>query len=225
MTIRKPEGPAILQLTDVSKAFGPVQALSAVSLTLVPGQVHCLAGENGAGKSTLIKVLTGALHRDSGSYDIEGKVVTTVTPAALRSAGVQAVYQELSLLPHLSVGENMFMGRLPSRSGVVRSRDLHSRCRTVLDQLGLTDVSPATIVERLPSATKQLVEIAKVLTADSVKVIVFDEPTTALTETESDRLLELIKRFREQGGFLAVPGGGQETRPGPAERPRAAPDR
>ena len=72
MTIRKPEGPAVLELTDVSKAFGPVQALSTVSLKLVPGQVHCLAGENGAGKSTLIRVLTGALHRDSGGYDIEG---------------------------------------------------------------------------------------------------------------------------------------------------------
>jgi ABC-type sugar transport system ATPase subunit len=161
--------------------------------------VHCLAGENGAGKSTLIRVLTGALHRDSGGFDIEGEPVSTVTPAALRTAGVQAVYQELSLLPHLSIGENMFMGRLPSRSGVLRSGDLNSRCRTVLDQLGLTDVRPSMIVEHLPAATKQLVEIAKVLTADSVKVIVFDEPTTALTETESDRLLELIKRFREQG--------------------------
>ena len=199
MTIAKPDGPAVLELTDVSKAFGPVQALSNVSLKLVPGQVHCLAGENGAGKSTLIKVLTGALHRDSGSYDIEGQPVTTATPAALRTAGVQAVYQELSLFPHLSVGENMFMGRLPSRTGMVRSADLNSRCRSVLDRLGLGDVSPNTIVEHLPAATKQLVEIAKVLTADSVKVIVFDEPTTALTEAESDQLLEQIRRFREDG--------------------------
>jgi ABC-type sugar transport system ATPase subunit len=199
MTIAKPDGPAVLEMTDVSKAFGPVQALSNVSLKLVPGQVHCLAGENGAGKSTLIKVLTGALHRDSGSYDIEGQPVTTATPAALRTAGVQAVYQELSLFPHLSVGENMFMGRLPSRTGMVRSADLNGRCRNVLDRLGLGDVSPNTIVEHLPAATKQLVEIAKVLTADSVKVIVFDEPTTALTEAESDRLLEQIRRFREEG--------------------------
>ena len=140
------------------------------------------------------------VHPDQGSHRStaprqrqlrhRGPPVTTATPAALRAAGVQAVYQELSLLPHLSVGENMFMGRLPSRSGMVRSGDLRSRCRTVLDQLGLDDVSPDTIVERLPAATKQLVEIAKVLTADSVKVIVFDEPTTALTESESDRLLE-----------------------------------
>jgi rhamnose transport system ATP-binding protein len=199
MTIVAPDGPAALELTDVSKAFGPVQALSNVTLKLVPGQVHCLAGENGAGKSTLIKILTGALHRDSGDYVIEGQPVTTVTPAALRTAGVQAVYQELSLLPHLSVGENMFMGRLPSRSGVVKAGDLRNRCRTVLDELGLDDVSSDVIVERLPAATKQLVEIAKVITADEVKVIVFDEPTTALTEAESDRLLDQIRKFRAQG--------------------------
>src|SRR6476620_11245889 len=138
MSITAPEGQAVVELTDVSKAFGPVQALSNVSLKLVPGQVHCLAGENGAGKSTLIRVLTGALHRDGGSYDIEGQPVSTVTPAALRAAGVQAVYQELSLLPHLSVGENMFMGRLPSRSGIVSRGDLNGRCRSTLDQLGLT---------------------------------------------------------------------------------------
>ena len=100
---------------------------------------------------------------------------------------MQAVYQELSLLPHLSVGENMFMGRLPSRSGMVAQRpSCAAGAAPSSTRLGLDDVSPDTIVERLPAATKQLVEIAKVLTADSVKVIVFDEPTTALTEAESD---------------------------------------
>lgn len=199
MTIVTPPGQAVLQLSEVSKAYGPVQALSSVSLKLVPGQVHCLAGENGAGKSTLIKILTGAVHRDSGSYEIETEPVTTATPAALRSAGVQAVYQELSLLPHLSVSENMFMGRLPSSRGIVRTAELRSRCRTVLDELGLDDVGADVIVESLPAATKQLVEIGKVITADTVKVIVFDEPTTALTEAESERLLARIRTFRDQG--------------------------
>jgi ABC-type sugar transport system ATPase subunit len=114
-----PTATAVLELRNVSKAFGPVQALSDVSLRLLPGQVHCLAGENGAGKSTLIRVLTGALRRDAGTYEIDGEPVTTATPATLRAAGVQAVYQELSLLPHLSVAENLFMGRLPSRRGMV----------------------------------------------------------------------------------------------------------
>ncbi|WP_242089653.1 sugar ABC transporter ATP-binding protein [Curtobacterium sp. DN_7.5] len=199
MTIVEPDGAAVLELIDVSKAFGTVQALSGVSLKLVAGQVHCLAGENGAGKSTLIKILTGALHRDSGRFEIDSEPVTTATPSVLRAAGVQAVYQELSLLPHLSVAENVFMGRLPSRSGLVRAGELRDRCRVALDDLGLVEVDPSATVEHLPAATKQLVEVAKVATADRVKVIVFDEPTTALTEAESDRLLEQIRRFRAAG--------------------------
>ncbi|MBF4577539.1 sugar ABC transporter ATP-binding protein [Frondihabitans sp. VKM Ac-2883] len=199
MSIRQPEGQAVLQLTDVSKAFGAVQALNGVSLKLVPGQVHCLAGENGAGKSTLIKILTGAEHRDTGEFTVDGENLTVATPGSLRAAGVQAVYQELSLLPHLSVSENMFMGRLPARSGIIRAHELKSRCRTVLDDLGLDDVDPDVIVERLSAATKQLVEVAKVTTAEQVKVIVFDEPTTALTEAESERLLQQIQRFKADG--------------------------
>lgn len=189
----------VLELEGVSKAFGPVQALTNVSLRLLKGQVHCLAGENGAGKSTLIRVLTGALKRDSGTYDIEGTPVTNPTPAALRAAGVQAVYQELSLLPHLSVAENLFMGRLPSKGGLVDRSTLDERARAALDELGLFDVPPDAVVERLPAATRQLVEIAKVLTAGLVKVIVFDEPTTALTAAESARLLDYIRRLRDEG--------------------------
>jgi ribose transport system ATP-binding protein/rhamnose transport system ATP-binding protein len=194
-----PQRDPALELKAVSKAFGPVQALSSVSLALVPGEVHCLAGENGAGKSTLIRVLTGALPRDSGEFLVEGRPVAAATPAALREAGVQAVYQELSLLPHLSVAENLFMGRLPSRGGLLHRRDLHRRARAALDEVGLTGLGPDAIVETLSAATRQLVEIAKVLTADSVKVIVFDEPTTALTEEESARLLRHILRLRDDG--------------------------
>jgi ribose transport system ATP-binding protein/rhamnose transport system ATP-binding protein len=158
-----------------------------------------VAGENGAGKSTLIRVLTGALRRDTGNYDIEGQPVTAPTPASLRSAGVQAVYQELSLLPHLTVAENLFMGRLPGRLGLLDRGRLRARAREALDEVGLGDLDPATAVERLPAATRQMVEIAKVLAAGPVKVIVFDEPTTALTEEESTRLLEHITRLRDQG--------------------------
>ncbi|HEX2250835.1 MAG TPA: sugar ABC transporter ATP-binding protein [Gemmatimonadales bacterium] len=189
----------VLELKNVSKAFGPVQALTNVSLELYPGQVHCLAGENGAGKSTLIKVLTGAITRDSGTYRIEGREVTSPTPAALRAAGVQAVYQELSLLPHLSVEENLFMGRLPSTGGLVKKVELARRGRKALEAVGLSELDPGTVVERLPAATQQLVEIAKVLTAETVKVIVFDEPTTALTEEEATRLFGHIRRLRDQG--------------------------
>jgi rhamnose transport system ATP-binding protein len=194
-----PDRRPVLELKNVWKAFGPVQALSDVSLTLYPGQVHCLAGENGAGKSTLIKVLTGAITRDSGTYRIDGREVTSATPAALRAAGVQAVYQELSLLPHLSVEENLFMGRLPSGGGLVKKSELAHRARKALEAVGLSELDPGTVVERLPAATQQLVEIAKVLTADSVKVIVFDEPTTALTAEEAARLFEHIRRLKDRG--------------------------
>ena len=189
----------VLELENVSKAFGPVQALTNVSLKLLPGQVHCLAGENGAGKSTLIKVLTGAITRDSGVYRIEGQEVTATSPAALRAQGIQAVYQELSLLPHLSVEENLFMGRLPSQNSLIKRGELRKRAREALAEVGLTELDPGAIVERLPAATRQLVEIAKVLTADTVKVIVFDEPTTALTEEESARLLNYIRKLRSEG--------------------------
>lgn len=189
----------VLELENVSKAFGPVQALTNVSLKLLPGQVHCLAGENGAGKSTLIKVLTGAITRDGGVYKIEGQEVTATSPAALRAAGIQAVYQELSLLPHLSVEENLFMGRLPSQSSLIKRGELRKRAAEALAEVGLTELDPGAIVERLPAATRQLVEIAKVLTADTVKVIVFDEPTTALTEEESARLLNYIRKLRSEG--------------------------
>jgi ABC-type sugar transport system ATPase subunit len=189
----------VAELRGVSKAFGPVQALTDVTLRLRPGRVHCLAGENGAGKSTLIRVLTGAIRRDTGDYEIDQQPVTAPTPASLRAAGVQAVYQELSLLPHLSVAENLFMGRLPARAGLLDRRGLRARAREALDEVGLHDLDPDTVVERLPAATRQMVEIAKVLAAGQVKVIVFDEPTTALTEEESARLLEHILRLRGQG--------------------------
>ncbi|NJC82867.1 sugar ABC transporter ATP-binding protein [Planosporangium mesophilum] len=189
----------VLDLKGVSKSFGPVRALTDVSLRLLSGEVHCLAGENGAGKSTLIRVLTGALRRDGGDYEIAGEPVVAPTPASMRAAGVQAVYQELSLLPHLSVAENLFMGRLPARRGLLDRRGLRTRAREALDGVGLAAVDPDTVVERLPAATRQLVEIAKVLTAESVKVIVFDEPTTALTEEESARLLDHIRRLRDGG--------------------------
>ena len=211
MSIIAPDGQAVVELTDVSKAFGPVQALSNVSLKLVPGQVHCLAGENGAGKSTLIRVLTGALARDTGSYDVEGAPSQHRLPrraTCCRCAGCLPGAEPTSA----PVGRREHVHgpvSVPIRDRP--QRDLRSRCRTVLDRLGMDDVSPDTIVERLPAATKQLVEIAKVLTADSVKVIVFDEPTTALTESESDRLLAQIRSFRERGRRHALrhppPGG------------------
>jgi ABC-type sugar transport system ATPase subunit len=195
---RTEQGDVIVALRDVSKRYGPIQALGGVSLALRAGEVHCLAGENGAGKSTLIKVLTGAIQRDSGEYEVDGRPVGDLTPAQARDAGVGVVYQELSLLPDLTVGENLLMGRLPARHWVTRPAELRRRAREMLERVGLEDLAPDTPVEGTSLAVRQLVEIAKVLGQDP-RVIIFDEPTTALSESETKALLARIHQLRDEG--------------------------
>ena len=132
--MENPASPApIVQLRHVTKSFGPVQVLKDVSLELHAGEVLCLAGENGAGKSTLIKILTGAIARDGGEYLVDGQEVGSPTPAQARALGVGVVYQELSLLREVSVEENLLMGRLPARGGVVNRRELRSRALQMLE--------------------------------------------------------------------------------------------
>jgi rhamnose transport system ATP-binding protein len=185
-------------LADVAKSFGAIQALQDVHLELYLGEVHCLAGENGAGKSTLIKILTGALRRDEGSYQIDGVDVGNPTPAQARAAGIGVVYQELSLLPDLSVGENLLMGRLPARRGITRPRELRRLAREMLERVDLGHLDPDTQVAALSLAVRQLVEIAKVL-GQNPRVLIFDEPTTALSESETAALLGRIKQLRDEG--------------------------
>lgn len=188
----------VIRLSGLHKAFRGVVALSDVSLELRAGEVHCLAGENGAGKSTLIRILTGALRRDAGLYEVDGKPMPpTLTPAAARQSGIGAVYQELSLLPDLSVAENLMMGRLPARGGVLDRRSLREQARRKLGRVEL-DIDPSARVDALPAATRQLVEIAKVL-GDDPRVIVFDEPTTALSGAEAESLLRRISGLRDDG--------------------------
>jgi ABC-type sugar transport system ATPase subunit len=194
---RAPGAPAV-SLVGVSKAYGPNQALADVSLDLHRGEVHCVAGENGAGKSTLIKILTGAVRRDSGDYRIDGRDMGHPTPAQARDAGIGVVYQELSLLPDLSVGENLLMGRLPARRGITRPGELRSRARAMLERVDLDWLDPETPVAELSLAIRQLVEIAKVL-GQSPQVLIFDEPTTALSESETAALLARIRQLRDEG--------------------------
>jgi len=152
----------VVRLTHARKEYGPVVALNGVSLDILPGEVHCLAGENGAGKSTLIRVLSGAVARDGGDYEILGSPVgQAITPAEARQAGVGVVYQELSLLPELSVIDNLLMGRFPSRLGLVSRRAQLATAREMLDGVGLEELSLEVPVGQLPTATRQMIEIAR----------------------------------------------------------------
>jgi rhamnose transport system ATP-binding protein len=191
-------GDVVVSLHGVSKRYGPIQALEGVALELRAGEVHCLAGENGAGKSTLIKILTGAIQRDEGAYEIDGRDMGNPSPVQARNAGVGVVYQELSLLPDLSVGENLMRGRLPARRGITRPGELKRAARAMLERVGLDWLDPKTLVAETSLAVRQLVEIAKVLGANP-RVLIFDEPTTALSESETKALLARIHQLRDEG--------------------------
>ncbi len=191
--------PVVVALKGATKAYGPNKALTDVDLELRAGEVMCLAGENGAGKSTLIKILTGAIVRDSGDYHVEGDDLgPSPTPTRAREAGIGVVYQELSLLPDLSVAENLMMSRLPNARGVTRPRELRERATAMLERVDLGDLDPGTQIADLPLARQQLVEIAKVL-GEKPRVIIFDEPTTALSESETHALLARIQDLRDEG--------------------------
>src|SRR5256885_4761773 len=193
----------IVQLNHVSKSFGPVQVLKDVSLEMFRGEVLCLAGENGAGKSTLIKILTGAVSRDAGEYLIDGKDAGSPSPAQARALGVGVVYQELSLLPDVSVEENLLMGHLPATRGIVKKRELRARATKMLERVGLNRIDPGMLISDLPVATRQMVEIAKVLGADA-RIVIFDEPTTALSEEDAQHLLQLINRLKKEEGVAVL---------------------
>src|SRR5437868_3730451 len=194
---------ALVQLNHISKSFGPVQVLKDVSLEMFRGEVLCLAGENGAGKSTLIKILTGAVSRDAGEYLIDGKDAGSPSPAQARALGVGVVYQELSLLPDVSVEENLLMGHLPATRGIVKKRELRARATKMLERVGLNRVDPGMLVSDLTVATRQMVEIAKVLGADA-RIVIFDEPTTALSEEDAQHLLQLINRLKKEEGVAVL---------------------
>jgi ribose transport system ATP-binding protein len=193
-----PASEPVVSLKGATKAYGPNKALTDVDFELRAGEVMCLAGENGAGKSTLIKILTGAITRDRGEYTVDGEEIGSPTPSEAREHGIGVVYQELSLLPDLSVGENLMMSRLPARRGITRPAELRRQAREMLERVELGALDPDIQVAELPLAQQQLVEIAKVL-GESPRVLIFDEPTTALSEAETQRLLDKILALRDEG--------------------------
>lgn len=188
----------VLEMKGVSKTFGSVKALSNVQLALFSGEVHALMGENGAGKSTLMKILSGAYRPDPGSeIRIDGQSVNITDPISARAAGVSIIYQELALSPNLTVAENIFLGRELAHGGVLRRSEMEASVAPVLRRLG-APFAPSQRVGGLNVAHQQLVEIARALHAQS-RILIMDEPTTALSERETDGLFSMIRQLRSEG--------------------------
>ncbi len=188
---------AYLRFEAVSRSFPGVRALDGVSFGVGEGRVHALLGENGAGKSTLLKILGGALRPDAGSIRLGGQPQAFHGSLDAIRAGVAVIHQELQLVPQLSVAENVFLGRLPTRAGLVDWRRLAAATRSQLEVLGAA-IDPFAPVAALPIALRQLVEIAKALARDA-KVIAFDEPTSSLSHREVEALFGLIRGLAARG--------------------------
>ena len=187
----------ILELEGISLNFPGVRALSSIDLDIRSGEAHILLGENGAGKSSLVKILCGIHRPDSGRMRYKGAAYAPQSPLDAIRAGIRVVYQEFNLLSYLSVAENIFFERLPSRAGVVDFGRMNQGAKLVLESVGL-DVSPRTPVELLGVAQMQLLEIAKALSGDS-SVLILDEPTATLTPKEIGKLFAIIRKLKAKG--------------------------
>ncbi len=191
---------AVVEMIDICKAFPGVQALDHVSFTLRRGEVHCLLGENGAGKSTLIKILSGAYQMDSGQIKIEGREVNIRSAQDARGMGISTIYQEMNLVPGLSVAENLFLGEEETLRGVpwvVDRRAMNARAGEIFAKMNVT-VDPNALVRDLNTAKQQMVEIARSL-INQRKVIIMDEPTSSITDKDTEELFRIIRELKAQG--------------------------
>ena len=186
-----------LEVHRICRSFPGVRALSGVSLKLYPGEVLSVIGENGAGKSTLMKILAGVQTPDSGDIRVDGRPVRFRSVRDALNHGIALIHQELNLADNLSAGANIFLGREPRRGGLICRRTIHDESAAVLRRVGL-DVSPRTLVSRLPIGQQQLVEIARALSIQA-RILIMDEPTSSLSAGESARLFEVIHDLRRSG--------------------------
>jgi ribose transport system ATP-binding protein len=188
----------LVQMRGITKDFPGVRAVDRVDFDADSGRVHALVGENGAGKSTLAKILCGALAASAGHMLMNGAEIAVPTPQAAQKAGISMIYQEFNLIPDLSVSENIFLGRFPTKGpGVADFAKMHADSAALLATVG-AKFSPGAQVRRLSVAEQQLVEIAKALSLDA-RVIIMDEPTAALTEREIESLFEVIRSLKSRG--------------------------
>ncbi|MEO5675095.1 MAG: ATP-binding cassette domain-containing protein [Chitinophagales bacterium] len=193
---------AFLEIRNISKSFGGVHALKEVSFSVDRGEIHAICGENGAGKSTLIKILSGVYptHSHFGEIILEGRKQDFVKIKDAESAGIAVIHQELSLVKHMMAGENIFLGREPRKMGIINYNRIYSESKKLLDLLGL-DIDPAVEVIKLGIGEQQLIEIAKAL-GKNAGILILDEPTTALSEYEIDKLLHILLTLKEKGVTL-----------------------
>ena len=187
----------IVSMQGICKSFPGVKALDNVHFELRSGEVMALLGENGAGKSTLMKILSGVYTRDSGTVEIFGKSYDDLTPKQAQQLGVAIIHQELNMCPHLNVAENMFLGREKMKGGLVDHRAMEAEAKRLLDDLR-SSISPTETVGNLPVSKQQMVEIAKALSINA-RVLIMDEPTSALTAKEIDELFRIIRKLRDNG--------------------------
>ena len=196
-------GAPLIELGAVTKTFHGFTALKDVDFDLRRGEVHVLFGENGAGKSTLINIIAGAIAPSAGTFDFAGRRISNLTPHKARLMGISPVFQEFSLVPNLSVEENLFLGRELKRFGVLRKNAMSARVGETIASLGF-DLDPKKKVSDLSRAHQQMAEIAKALMTD-IRVLILDEPTASLTEAETEKLFALIERLKGEGvGIIYV---------------------
>src|SRR2546426_11453130 len=188
----------VLEMRHIRKTFPGVVALDDVDFELRRGEVHILLGENGAGKSTLMKILSGAYQKSAGQIILDGAEVEIKDPKHAQTLGISTIYQEFNLIPHLSVGENIFLGREPAYlPGVIDQGAIFQEATRALSGLGLT-LNPRTLVKELRVAEQQMVEVAKALTLDA-RILIMDEPSAALTEHEIKELFATIRTLKNKG--------------------------
>ncbi len=191
------EPSSILEFKNISIAFSGVVALDSVNLNINRGEVHVLVGENGAGKSTLVKILCGVYTHNKGEMYFNGKLYRPQQPQDAIRAGIRIVYQEFNMLPYLSIAENIFFEKYPSKGGLVDYNALYKNTEKLMKEIGL-DASPKDPVESLGVAQKELVQIAKAISLDS-NILILDEPTASLTQKEIGRLFDIIRGLKKKG--------------------------
>jgi ribose transport system ATP-binding protein len=188
----------LFRMAGVSKRYGGVRALEAADLSVWPGRIHGILGENGAGKSTLIKIMAGVVQPDEGRMSLDGREVGFANPAAANQAGIVSIFQELSLVPDLSVADNIGLGDPPCRFGLIDRRAQRRRAEAALARAGAEDIHPLALVKDLPLSRRQMVEIAKAL-ARNPRILILDEATSALTAADVAKVLAVLKRLRAEG--------------------------